>query len=223
MVNSLRTTIQKIHLPQEATVILFQYFEELDLHSQMHSLHIIHICGYESTIQKNHVANRHWIFNAIDNHNTELIYHRFHMIFSHLCILSYLRVIKSFKNCSNQMTYCGHLPMWNETCSCTSIYFQSTQTYTASVHEFDIFYFISRLHKTTIRANIHVLKDHSEVPLMLWYGNKIIHHSTIYAYAKFKMLIQFDSSNSGGILNHSTYIILLISIIINEDTMWVAI
>ena len=187
-------TLRKVYFLQQAMVILFHHSEQLEPHCLIRSWHFRHICGHCSTIKSNHMSNWRWMFDGIADHNTELIYNKFHMIFSQSCILSSLHVIKSFNNCTNEMTYCGHLPMWNETCSCTSIFFQSTQTFSATVYGFDIAYFISRVRKSTFRTNTHIVKGLSKVPLTMGYGDKILHRSTIYAYASFKMLIQFGSS-----------------------------
>ena len=199
----------KFNQLKQALLAILNYSQLLKPYCRIHSLHFGHVCGREIGNQKKGITNFHWIFNGIENYNIDLTYHKFHMIFSHSCTLNSLQVKKSFRNCTNQMTYCGHLPPWNETCSCTSVTFGSVQTIPDLVHGFDISYFISRTFKYTLRTNILLHQGFLKLPLKFGYGNMIHHNSTIHAYVRFKMLIEFDHPTDGSNSVQGTWLVIL--------------
>ncbi len=188
----------------QALTRTFYLVELLPSYCQIQSIKFYHICGRVSFIQSKGPTKYQWIFDGIANYNTELHYHDFHIIFSKFCILNSLQITKSFRNCTKQIFYCGHLPPWNETCSCTSVSLQFIQTFKYMHENLDISYHISKLVKNTMRINIHITGKDTTIPLQLEYRKSTRHHRTIFVYAEAKKLIQLVSAVNTSNWNQGT-------------------
>ena len=180
----------------------FIYMRYIRQHCDRPSPHLKHICGYIPSpwMSPKTTTERAWSIQVIKGYITNIMYHRFEMIYSSECKIASLQVTKYFTECAHQEVYCGHLPPWHEICPCQSVLITIKRHFLHTTTVINLHYFTSRSEKQSVVVTTQILQQESVIPLSTGGSKHIKQEIYFFIYADHKALIHvngYDKMASG--------------------------
>ena len=107
---------------------------------QLEHSYIRRLCGIIVSPNQENISSKEWMVHPLSGYNVYLIFETFKIMYSDNCSINSLLI---HKNDGISELYCGHLPVWNETCPCKTINLLLTITFMDVETLFRISYVIS--------------------------------------------------------------------------------
>ena len=142
----------------------------------MWSTKLRHVCGQLESTHDYQRLQYQWTIKPLTGFTTQLIFHKFRLLYSSHCNVNHLRIRRDSLRCQHQEVYCGHQPPWLETAYSAAIEIQLSLNHIQSVTEFIIGYFTRKKPLFTLRIVTHILQNnkdiysgiHTKISQMLW-------------------------------------------------------
>ena len=84
-----------------------------------------------------------WRIKGLGGYNMNLVMKVFRLMYSTGCKTNRLDIIKVM-HCNHSEAYCGHLPLWHETCPCREVHLSFVLHCLSCQAEFNLVYYVSR-------------------------------------------------------------------------------
>ena len=151
---------------------------------------LIHLCGQIKVSQMISVTKHQWKTQPLTGYAIDIMFHKLNIFYSQQCEVAGLSLMK-ITDCHHEEVYCGHLPSWNESCPCQSI-FVTLATYSPmGKAEFDLSYQISKKKHLTVFINVHLIRNHKPISSSsLDHLSRQIQQMTMFIYAEHGAVIQ---------------------------------